>query len=178
MTLVRCLALLLWLASWVAPTALSGGGGYLQGYEVVLGAAGALLGFPAVLFALPLIWLSLATNLLFLAEAIALARRRAQAGSVFRAVLTFAALLLNLGVVWHIHENSRTDAVYLPGLLALPGVYLWLLAYAFLSLAAALGQRVFVSGLIARMALTGVVAAVVIALAFGLMLFLSRQASW
>jgi hypothetical protein len=178
MTLVRCFALLLWLASWVAPTALAGGGGYLQGYEVVLGAAGALLVFPAVLLALPLVWLSLATNLLFLAEAIALARRRAQASPLSHAVVAVAALLLNLGVVWHIHGNSRTDAVYLPGLLDLPGVYLWLLAFAFLALSAGLGQRVFVTGLIARVALAGVVAAVLIALAFGLMLLLYRQASW
>jgi len=170
---VRRLAMLLWLSSLLAPTALSHRGDQQRGYEVALSAIGGLLAFPAVAIALPLVLLSLATNALFIVEGVRLARPGDRALSLRHAIFLLCALLLNVGVVWF-HASTPSGLVNLLALLQFPGVYLWLLGFALLATSAVYEQRVFFTGLSSRLALVSLVAAAVVAAVFGIMLLVHR----
>lgn len=167
---LRWLAIALWLASLFTPTARSAEGKYLLGYEVaVSGAMGLLALLPASLVFRPLYWLSLATNMLVAGEAIRLLRQSKRDVTLRRTLLLQGTLLFNLAVAWHLHANGPRSFTHIPGLLSLPGVYLWLAAFVVLAAIATYEHRTFFAGLSARVVLTFLVAASTVAGAYGIL---------
>lgn len=140
---LRCLALASWLASLILPTLPTPDIGNLPGTPL----RGAYLLAKSVVMALylphsigyPLHLLSLASNVVFARELVALVPRWRHRFGPWSPWLLLTLVLVNVYVGL---RTLRPDGqVPLPGLLSQPGYFVWLAAFVALCLAAFLGQR-------------------------------------
>ena len=124
MLILRRLALLLWLASLALPTATGHDGRLLFGYEFLAGALAASLFVPFSL-AYPVQLASVWSNYLVLREGVRQLQRKESTGSVPYALVLLLACLVNANVAFMKVNNVPLH----PGLLSLPGYYVWLSSF-------------------------------------------------
>jgi hypothetical protein len=136
------LAVVLWIISLLVPTAPTKVGGYVLGYELLVGAAKSLLFFPFSLFfavSHPLHLFAFAANALFVREVLYFSPRvwRPNPPSL---VVLFTAFMLSAYVGLAALGPRDSRFTHIDGILQLPGYYLWVGAFFSLLLARGVGQ--------------------------------------
>ena len=127
MLILRRLAVLLWLASLALPTVTGHDGKLVFGYEFFANALAASLFVPFSL-AYPVQIVSVWSNYLVLREGVRQLQRKESTGSVPYALVLLLACLVNVEVAF-----TKVNFHLYPGLLSLPGYYVWLFSFVLLA---------------------------------------------